>query len=87
MPEEDEMESSDSDFSDAWEDDMDAKAVDGLTFVNDSFSDHHETSFWRNIVNNILQYSSSLLLSNAKNSGCLIWNLLWKSCPLLVPVD
>ena len=40
----DTLDSSDSDFSDAWEDKMGAKTVVDQTFVTDSFSDHHETS-------------------------------------------
>ena len=40
---EDDVESSDDDFLDALDDDTGAKAVVGLTFVTDPFSDHHET--------------------------------------------
>ena len=54
MPEEDEMKSSDSGFSDALEEIKGARTVDGWTYVNNTFYDHHETPLkefheWLNI--------------------------------------
>ena len=64
MPENDDMESSDSDFSDACEDNMGAKTV-VWTFVTVSLSDHRDTY----LKGYCKQFNihSALLLSDAKS--------------------
>ena len=66
MPEDDDMESSDSDFSYAWEDNMSAKTVVVWTFVTDSFSDHRETSLKE--YNKEFYIHPALVLSDAKST-------------------
>ena len=78
------MKSSDSDFSDASEDDMGAQIVHGWTFVTDPFLHHHETS----VKEFCKQFDihPALLLSDAK-SVVDYFEIFFLSYLLLVAVD